>query len=65
MQLLEDEADLLVVTLLQDALDHAAAKRVGAEREHLVRERIHNELHPVCRHALDTPLDHVVGILSR
>ena len=63
VELLQHGRGLLGAAVLQDALDHAAAVRVGGQVVHLPRERVDDELEPAGLHRLDALLHHVVAVL--
>ena len=63
VELLQDGLGLLRGAVLQDALDHPAAVRVGRECVHLTLECVNDELQATGLHRLDALLHHVVAVL--
>ena len=63
VELLQDGSGLLGGAVLEDALDHPTAVRMGREVVHLALERVYDELQPTWLHSLDALLHNVVPVL--
>ena len=63
VELLQDGSGLLGGAVLEDALDHPTAVRMGREVVHLTLERVYDELQSTWLHSLDALLHNVVPVL--
>ena len=63
VELLQDGGGLLGGAVLENALDHATAVRMGGEVVHLALERVYDELQPTWLHSLDALLHNMVPVL--
>lgn len=60
----DDRFLLLILAVLEDTLDDAAAKRVRAQRHHARKEVVQQRRDAARIHTLNALLDHVVAILQ-